>query len=368
MAKTPSHYIVILSGGTGYRLWPYSRHQHPKQFLKIFKKQTLLEQTINRAKKICSPKNIFIVSSSIYQEKSKKIIGNKIPQSNFIIEPIKKNTAMAIIYAINHIKKIDPLATITTMPSDHYVKQNLKFKKTVLTSVNLANKYHQIIAIGVKPTFIDLSIGYILPQQKNQLFSKVSLFIEKPNQEIIQNLIKKGALWNSSIHTFTIPDILSEFSQIQPEYIELLNTLGSSLDTSKTTKQVYKKAPDLSFDKLLAEKSQHLLVVSSNFLWNDVGQWNSIYRQLEKDKSGIASISSNTQFLQIDSKNCLVASPKNKLITLVDVNNLAIIDTPDSLLITSLSSDNSFKIKDIVNKNIKNKKLKKFFTNNNEIQ
>ena len=362
MATTSQHFIVILSGGTGYRLWPFSRHQQPKQFFNLFKNKTLLEQTVSRAKKITSSKNIFIVSSSNYQEKTLEIIGNKIPAANFIFEPIKKNTAMAIIYAINHIKKIDPNATITTMPSDHYVKQIFKFKNTVSKSVKLANDYHQIVTIGVKPTFANPSFGYIVPQQKNQPFSKISLFMEKPSLEVTQNLIKKGALWNSGIHTFTIPDILSEFQQIQPEYIDLLNTLEVSNDISKTTKHVYKKSPDLSFDKLLAEKSQHLLVISGNFEWNDVGEWNSIYRQLEKDKSGIATLNHDTQFLQIDSKNCLVATPKNKLVTLIDVNNLAIIDTPDGLLISSLSSDNSFKVKDIVSELIKNKKLKKYFS------
>ncbi len=366
MAISSQHFIVILSGGTGYRLWPYSRYQYPKQFFKLFKKQTLLEQTVNRAKKICPSKNIFIVSNSNYQEKSQKIIGNKIPPTNFINEPIKKNTAMAIIYAINYIKKIDPLATITTMPVDHYIKQIFKFKKTILQSINLANNYHQIVTIGIKPTFTNSSLGYILPQQKNQPYSKVNLFIEKPSIEIAQNLVKKGALWNSSIHTFTIPDIISEFQQIQPEYINLLDTLESSSNVPKTIKHVYQKSPDLSFDKLLAEKSQHLLVIPSNFEWNDVGQWNSIYHQVEKDKNGVAVLNSDTQFLQINSKNCLVASQKNKLLTLIDVNNLVIIDTPDGLLISSLSSDNSYKVKEIVDKLIKNKKLKKYFLNQHE--
>jgi len=367
MATTSSHFIVILSGGSGYRLWPLSRLQHPKQFLKLFKNKTLLEQTLNRAKKICSPKNIFIVSNSDYQDKTLKLIGNKIPSSNFIFEPIKKNTAMAIIFAINHIKKIDPQATITTMPSDHYIKQVLKFKKIINKSVKLANEYHQIVTIGVKPTFANPSFGYILPQQKNQPFSKVGLFMEKPSQEIAQNLVKKGALWNSSIHTFTIPDILAEFQQIQPEYTEILKTLDASEDNSKITNNVYKKSPNLSLDKLLAEKSQHLLVIPSNFGWNNVGEWNSIYRQLVKDSSGIATLSSDTQFLQIDSKNCLVSTSKNKIIGLIDVNNLAIIDTPDGLLVCNLASDNGFKVKEIVSQLIKNKKLKKYFSNKDEI-
>ena len=362
MATTSAHFIVILSGGSGHRLWPISRFHSPKQLLTIFKNKTLLEQTLNRAKKICSPKNIFIVSNSDYQDETLKLIGSKIPTSNFIFEPIKKNTAMAIIFAINHIKKIDPQATITTMPSDHYIKQVLKFKKTINKSVMLANKYHQIVTIGVKPTFANPSLGYILPQQKNQPFSKVSLFMEKPSQEIAQNLVKKGALWNSSIHTFTIPDILTEFQKIQPEYIEFLKSFETSKDNLKTTHGIYKKAPNFSLDKLLAEKSQNILVISSNFEWNNVGEWNSIYRQLDKDSAGIASLNPNNQFLQIDSKNCLISTSKNKIIGLIDVSNLAIIDTPDGLLVCSLASDNSSKVKEIVSRLIKNKKLKKYFS------
>lgn len=367
MATTSQHFIVILSGGSGHRLWPLSRSKSPKQFLNLFNNKTLLEQTINRAKKICPSKNIFVVSNFDYQEKTLKLIGNKIPSTNFIFEPIKKNTAMAIIFAINHIKKIDPEATITTMPSDHYIKQTIRFKKTISKSIKLANEYHQIVTIGIRPTFVNPSFGYILPQQKNQPFSKVGLFMEKPSQEIAQNLVKKGALWNSSIHTFTIPDILTEFQQIQPEYIDFLKTLDSSETNTKTTKHVYKKSPDLSLDKLLAEKSQHLLVIPSNFEWNDVGEWNSIYRQLVKDNSGIATLNSNIQYLQKDSKNCLVVTTKNKLVTLVDVNNLAVIDTPDGILVTSLSSDNSYKVKEVVSQLINNKKLKKYFYNQNEI-
>lgn len=366
MATTSGHFIVILSGGSGHRLWPLSRSNNPKQLLTLFKNKTLLEQTLDRAKKICPSKNIFIISNSNYQDKTLKLIGNKIPESNFIFEPIKKNTAMAIIIAINHIKKINPQATITTIPSDHYIKQILKFKKTIHNSIKLANKYNQIVTIGIKPTFANPSLGYILPQQKNQPFSKVSLFMEKPSLEIAQNLVKKGALWNSSIHTFTIPDIIAEFEQIQPEYVEILKTLENSGNSIKITKNVYNKAPNLSLDKLLAEKSQHLLVISSNFEWNDIGEWNSIYRQLPKDQSGIASLNSNTQFLQMDSKNCLVSTTKNKLVTLVDVNNLAVIDTHDGILVTSLSSDNSFKVKEIVSSLIKNKKLKKYYYNKNE--
>ena len=239
MATTPNHYIVILCGGTGPRLWPLSRANHPKQFLQLFSKKTLLEQTLNRARKICPSKNIFIVSNQRYQSKIENLIGKKIPKSNFLYEPVKKNTAMAIIFAINFIQKIDPNAVVTTMPSDHYIKQTIRFKKTINEAENLSSKYNQIVTIGIKPTFPNPSFGYIVPQQKNQPFSNVSLFIEKPDHDTAEKLIKKGAFWNSGIYTFTIPCILAEFQKFEPIYISILDKLTLAKDNSKTISVIW---------------------------------------------------------------------------------------------------------------------------------
>jgi len=244
MATTSNHFIVILCGGTGPRLWPLSSANQPKQFLQILSPKTLLEQTIYRAKKIVPTKNVFIVSNNRYKTKIENIVKHQIPQDNFIYEPSKKNTTTAILLAISHIQKINPQAIITTTPSDHFIPKINPFKKTLKTAAALACGHHHILTIGIKPSFPNTSYGYIVPQVKNKNFSRVNLFIEKPDKETAQNLIKKGAFWNSGIYTFTINDMISEFEKLQPEYFSIYQQfLSSDLNNPNRIISIYKKSP-----------------------------------------------------------------------------------------------------------------------------
>jgi mannose-1-phosphate guanylyltransferase len=359
MATTLNHYIVILCGGTGPRLWPLSHADKPKQFLKLFSKKTLLEETLARAKRVCPSKNIFIVSNQKYQEKINQIIGKKIPAQNFLYEPVKKNTAMAIIFAISHIYKINPNAVISTTPADHYIQRNLQFKKNLNQAFQLAATHKNIVTIGIKATSPNPSYGYILPQQKSQNYSNVSFFIEKPDRDTAEKLIKKNCFWNSGIYTFTIDSILSEFKKLQPEYFSIFEKLISKTGDNKSIESIYQNAPDLAIDRAISERSKDMLVIPASFDWSDVGEWKSIRQNLKQDADGHAVISDKTEFLAFNSKNCLINGPKNKLIGLVGVNNLAIIDTPDSLLICNL--DQSANVRDLVTLMIKKKKYKQYF-------
>ena len=362
MATTPNHYFIILCGGTGPRLWPLSRADHPKQFLQIFSHHSLLQETVDRVTKITSLKNIFIVTNQKYSDQISNNLGKKFDKSHIISEPIKKNTAMAIILAIAHIKKIDANAIITSMPSDQLIHGSFKFKKTIHTAAKLAFTQHSLVTIGIKPTFPNTSFGYILTQSKNS--NKVSLFVEKPSRDVAQSLIKKGCFWNSGIYTFTIPVIVSEFQKLQPEYFSILEKLESKIGDTKNIKNIYQNAPNLAIDQAISEKTNNLLVIPAHFYWSDVGEWKSIYQNLKKDNYGHANFSSQTQYISLNSKNCLINGYQKKLIGLVGVNNLAIIDTPDSLLICNL--DQSASVRDLITLIVKQKKYKQYFLKNNE--
>jgi len=360
MATTPNHYFVIFCGGTGPRLWPQSRANHPKQFLTLIGKKTLIEQTVDRAKKVCPSKNIFIVSNQKYQEKLEKIIGKKIPNKNFIYEPAKKNTAMAYIFAISKIYQIDPDAIITTSAADQYITKTLRFKKTVNYAYSLATKLQKIITIGIKPTWPNPSFGYIVPQQKSNHYSNISFFIEKPDSDTAEKLIKKNSFWNSDLHTFGLKTMLDEFQKIHPEYYEFFEKLIDN-PTPKQVELIYKQSENLNINQAISEKSKNMLVIPAEFDWSDVGEWKSIYSKLDKDQNGIATLTKDIDHLEIDSKNCLISTSKNKLVSLIDVSNLAIIDTPDGLLICNIAHNGSAKVRDIVSQIVKKKKLKKYF-------
>ncbi len=353
-----SHYIVILCGGTGPRLWPLSRVERPKQFLTLFSENSLIKETFLRAKRIVPAKNIYLVTNIKYETQIKNNLkGLALPQ-NILAEPQKKNTAMALLYAAAAINQKDPSATITSFPSDHFISQLTNFNKDIKKSFNLAQN-KSIVSFGIKPNSPSPSFGYILVNSKNQ----VSKFIEKPQVSEAQKLIKKSnCFWNSGIYTFKVDTILEEFNLHAKEYLPLYNKLLDNLDHPKVIQKIYSLAPSLPIDTAISEKTNKLILIPASFNWNDIGEWKSIYKQLPKSGNNFALLPRNQKFVEVNSKNCLLVSNTSKIIGLVDVDNLAIIDTPDALLICNIATDGSFHVRNLVTKIVSNLKLKHFFT------
>ena len=355
------HYILILCGGTGPRLWPLSRKSKPKQFLSFFDKKSILEQTIKRSQRIADTKNIYIVSGTDYIDKILKIAKDFNLIKNIIVEPEKKNTALAILYATIRIKQIDPNAIISTFPSDHYIKNTARLKQTLNKAKTIANLTDTIVTIGIKPTKPESSYGYICPHQKTDDYYVASKFIEKPDLKKAEKLIEKNCFWNSGIYTFSISTLLSEFEKLQPDYFKAAMDLEKNLDFPKKIEQIYKQCQNLSIDKAISEKTSKMTIVPATFDWSDIGEWHTIFENLPKKKDNHATINSQTKFLSVNSKNCLISGSDKKLIGLVGLDNLAIIDTPDALLVCNLNS--SYNVRDLVSLMVKSKKNKKYFLN-----
>lgn len=362
MGKTSNHYILILCGGTGPRLWPLSRANHPKQFLALLNSKTLVENTYQRLLKLVPKNNVFFISNYKYLNQLKQIFGHSVPNQNFISEPSKKNTSMAILLGTAIIQKINPNAIITTTPADHFIDKLEYFRRDLCLAHNLATSSDNIVTIGIKPTSPNPAYGYILPSLKIKNYFPVSQFIEKPSTIDANLYIKRHALWNSGIYTFSIKTILTQFLKLQPQYHSLFEKLVKSPNKISS---VYKISPNLAIDKAISEKSDSLIMISARFIWSDIGQWQSIYSQLSPKKS-IVSINPRTNFVHVNSSQCLVSGPPKKLIGLVGLNNLAIIDTPDALLVCNLSD--SYSVRDLITKIVSDVKLKKYFLKKNDQQ
>lgn len=362
--KTTTHYIVILCGGTGPRLWPLSKTSKPKQFLKVFSNNSFLKDTFLRAQKIVPRKNIYVVSNQKYLSLIKNDLKNLLLPKNIISEPEKKNTALAILYAVATIQKIDPHAVITSMPSDHFIGKLDNFVTDVKKTMSIAKNGKYIVTLGIKPNSPSTSFGYILTNKDSQVLK----FIEKPDLLTAQKLISEDyTFWNSGLYTFKIDCLISEFKQHSPEYIPLYNQLIENLNKPKSINKVYSLSPSLAIDKAISEKSKNLFLVPVTFAWNDVGEWKTIYQQLPKVENNISILNKNTNYVEVNSQNCLISSTqKNKLIGLVDVDNLAIINTDEALLICNISSNGSYHVRDLVTKIVSNKKIKHYFADKND--
>lgn len=362
-SKKTSNFVVILCGGTGPRLWPLSRVNKPKQFLKLFSNNSLLKDTFLRAQKIVPKQNIFVISNHKYFSLIKEDLKNLVLTQNIISEPEKKNTALAILYASAIIQKINPEAIITTMPSDHFIGQFNNFKKDIQQAEKIAHDDF-VVTLGIKPNNPSTSFGYIFTNSQH----KVLKFVEKPNLSDAQKFIQKDScFWNSGLYTFKIDTLISEFKQHSPQYLPLFNKIQENLDRPKIIEKIYSISPSLAIDTAISEKSKKLYLIPVSFSWNDVGEWKSIYQQLSKDSHQIAILNKNTNYIEINSQKCLISSTqKDKLIALVDINNLAVIDTDDALLICNIAYDGSYHVRDLVTKIVQNKKIKHYFADKND--
>lgn len=359
MAKTSNHYVLILCGGSGPRLWPLSHVSYPKPFLKLFGPTSLLQDTVARFSSFLPLTNIFIVSNQKYLVEIKKQLGHTIPDSNLITEPEKKNTAIAILYATAIIKNINSNAIITATPSDHFVTSLKAFHHDINQAAKLAELTKSIVTFGTKPTYPNPAFGYIIPASKMNTYFPVIKFIEKPSIIDTQILIKKDAYWNSGIYTYLADTLISQFELLDKDYYALYKKLDHNLSKTKKVAQIYKLSPNLSIDKVIAEKSTCLTMIEAKFCWSDVGEWKSIFEKLTKNKDGMAVINHHGLYVSLNSKNCLIHGDNKKLIGLIGLNNLAIIDTSDSLLVCNLND--SYSVRDLVSQIVANPKLIKYF-------
>jgi mannose-1-phosphate guanylyltransferase len=353
---------IILCGGSGTRLWPISRTLMPKQFVKLFTKESLdgrfddkslFQLTVERNSKVCESQ--FIVSNSeqyflaIDQfEEIQKTINYQPSTTNYLLEPVGRNTAPAIALAC---MALDYEEIVLITPSDHLIKNEEEYQKVIQRAKELANE-NFLVTFGIKPTFAETGFGYIESDGEN-----VKAFHEKPDLQTAQSYIDTNNqplttnhyLWNSGMFCFKAGVFLDELQKYSPEIFEASKKAfeNKQLITNnqlRITHEFMSAIPEESIDYAVMEKSSKVKVVPSDISWSDVGSFDALFEELEKDKDGNTK---NPNHISIDSKNNLVYGTGRKIAT-VDVEDLIIVDTGDALLISKKGS--SQKVKDVVKK------------------
>lgn len=351
---------VILSGGTGTRLWPLSRECYPKQYLKLDEKNnfSLLQNTYLRIKELSDLELPIIICNAeqrfIAAEQMREI---NIQTKSILLEPTRRNTAPAITLAslCTFQKNEDPILLI--LSSDHLIKDNKKFQASIKEGIKHALE-GKIITFGVTPTSSETGYGYI--ESKDELSSKTNSseiikFIEKPDKKTAQKLISnKHFSWNSGIFLFKASTLLKEIKKFQPDLLELckksLKNSVSDLNFTRINREYFSKCANIPFDTAVMEKTNLGIVVKLNAGWDDLGSWDSVWKHSKKDENG------NTlkgRAIIKDSKNCYLRS-EDRLIVGLDINNLIVIETKDAVLISSKESTQSVKevVNDLLKKNI----------------
>ena len=335
---------IILCGGSGTRLWPLSRTLMPKQFVKLFEGESLFQKTVKRNQKACDSQ--FIVSNAeqyfLAVDQMEELSVN---QSNYLLEPVGRNTAPAIALACF---ALDSEEIVLVTPSDHLIKDETAYLEEVRKAQKLANEEY-LVTFGITPEYPETEFGYIEADIQSDEPSGLSVknFKEKPDTLTAQSYLDAGNYyWNSGMFCFKAGVFLEELKKYSPEIYEASFNAYKNVNTrvvtsDQTTSQELRiteedmlRIPEDSIDYAVMEKSDKVRVIPSDIAWSDLGSFESLDEEID----------SSDNVINIGSTNNLVLSPKQ--VATIDVDNLIIIDTADALLVSKKGS--SQKVKEVV--------------------
>ena len=353
-----------MAGGIGSRFWPMSKTSTPKQFLDILGTgETLIQQTINRFRKICPIENVYVVTNDLYKEQVKEQIPD-LEYSQILCEPSRRNTAPCIAYANYKIQSINPNANIVVAPSDHIILKEDVFIDVIESALLAASENDWLISLGIQPSRPDTGYGYIqfdksIVDIRDERIYKVKTFTEKPELEIAKQFVESGDfLWNAGIFVWSLKSIQKAFATHLPDVnsifkdgIEMYNTKNEEL----FIEQAYSICKNISIDYGVMEKAENVHVLSSDFGWSDLGTWGSLYATREKDEDKNTIFGKNV--MTYDTKNCIVNVKGDRLVVLQGLDDYIVVDEDDTLLICKKTDEQS--IRQIVN-DVKAEKGDKF--------
>lgn len=327
-------YSIILCGGSGTRLWPLSRKNFPKQFLKLYSDKSLLQETFLRMKETVPEENIYFVTN----EENYFNVFNQIKEiypefsaNQVLKEPKSLNTMPAIALAVKYLKdktKADEDAPIIMVPSDHYIGKKdayVEIAKKALEKIG-----ENIGTIGIVPTSPHTGFGYIKKGEKNGDYYKISAFKEKPDQKTAQEFLESGEyLWNGGMYLFSPKTISEELEKYAPEIYALFQKEYD--DFLKD----FENLPAVSIDVAISEKSGRMITFEGDFDWSDVGSFDALAEIFKKVKD------ENPKHVAIDCKNVFAHSENNGLIVTSGLEDVIVIENNDSILVQKMGESDS---------------------------
>ena len=331
---------IILSGGSGTRLWPASRKNHPKQFLALTNDHSLLQNTVLRLQNmealdapliICNETHRFMVAEQLHELDVK-------PNSIYL-EPVGKNTAPAIAIAAFHAQKQDKNAIIAVFPSDHIIENKEALQQSLVIAEQQAQQ-NALVTFGIVPTWVETGYGYI---QRGRIINedcwRIARFAEKPNAVEAKHYFQSGEYyWNSGMFMFRADVYLNTLKRWQPTMFNACSRVFAKrqcdLDFIRFPKDLFDQIPANSIDYAVMEKTDAGVVVPLDAGWSDIGSWSALWAIRKKDEHNNVF---KGNVISEQSQNCLVESD-GRLVSLLGVNNLIIVDTKDAVLIASKES------------------------------
>ncbi|MBJ90378.1 MAG: mannose-1-phosphate guanylyltransferase/mannose-6-phosphate isomerase [Woeseia sp.] len=344
----PNIQPVILSGGSGSRLWPASRSMYPKQLLPLVNEKTLLQNTVSRLDGLSGLNNSPIV---ICNETHRFLVAEQMQDigvgASILLEPEGRNTcpaiALAALFSMQELPDDESDRVLLVLPADHVISDVEKFHEAISLAGESAEA-GSLVTFGVVPQDANTGYGYIEVLADSDVVGSIKSFVEKPDKAAAKRYIASGTyFWNSGMFMFRASRYIEEVEHHAPEILsacrKAIINATSDIDFFRPAKKEFLSCPSNSIDYAIMEKTAHAVMVALDAGWNDVGSWQAIHSVRDKDEQG------NTidgDVVTEDCQNSFISS-ESRLVTAVGVDNLAIIETKDAVLVADQSSSQNVK-------------------------
>jgi len=330
-------YCLIMAGGAGTRFWPRSRVKKPKQYLSLFGDQSLIQESVKRFANFIPEEAIFVVSAKSQQEVLESQTGN-LPKANLIFEPVGKNTLPAIGLAALLIADKDPDGVMIVSPSDHLIQNDELFRQCIESAVLIAEKKEGIVTIGITPKFPATGYGYVQTGEEVQIGQSiksytVQKFVEKPNVDVATGYLQSGGFfWNSGIFVFKVSVFLDAVKTHAPELYADLMRIKEHIGIEsyeEALDRIYREVKSISIDYGILEKANNVFLVQGDFVWNDLGSWEEVYKYNAKDENQNVQAG---EVIFIDTKNSYVYAP-DSLVAIVGLEDVIVVQEGNTILV-----------------------------------
>lgn len=331
-----NNYCVIMAGGVGSRFWPLSTNQCPKQFLDpIGTGKSFLRSTFERLLPIIPKGNFLVMTAAIYKEKVLEHLP-ELREDQVLLEPVRRNTAPCIAYAMARIEAVNPAARVMVAPSDHMITGEHAFLEIVKEGLDFVDGNEKLLTIGIKPSRPETGYGYIQVEGQTSLseIQPVKTFTEKPDAQMARVFVESGEfLWNSGMFIWSVMGIRAAFRRLLPDManqFEAGRGVFATEGEQAFINDIFPHCQNISIDYGVMEKATEVYVKGGDFGWSDIGTWGSVYQLSGKDEMGNLN---SGKVLTYDTEGTIVNIPADKVAVVQGLKDYIVVQRGQSLLI-----------------------------------
>lgn len=339
-----------MCGGAGTRFWPFSRESRPKQFIDFFGTgQTLLQMTVDRVRRLVPEENIILITNEQYADTVREQLPG-LSQEHILLEPARRDTAPAVLWAAHHIAARNPEASFVTLPADHVILKEFAFQEALRKGFDFVERADRILALGIPAKSPNTSYSYIQKEDPiDDDIYHIKTIAEKPSHKMAKTFVKSGEfVWNAGIYIGKAKSVIEAFNRDVPEMASCFDVNDEIYCGEREMdfiSDIYPKTSSLPVEYAIMDRVQNAFVLEAELGWSDLSTWNALHAISPKNKEG--NVTQNCRALLYDSKNCIVAAEGDKVMVVAGLENYIVADTSTALLICPIEAEQ--RIRNIVN-------------------